>query len=58
MAVGSKILTDYAQEIVELLQETVVVVEKKESVGQTTMKDVHLARAEMASAEDASYNFV
>jgi len=54
VAVGSKILTDYAQEIVELLQETVVVVEKKESVGQTTMKDVHLARAEMASAEDAA----
>jgi len=54
VAVGSKILTDYAQEIVELLQETVTVVEKKESVGQTTMKDVHLARAEMASAEDAA----
>jgi len=54
VAVGSKILTDYAQEVVGLLQETVTIVEKKESVGQVTMKDVHLARAEMAAAEDAA----
>lgn len=54
VAIGSKILTGYSQEIVGLLEKTVEIVEKKETVGQGTMKDVHLAKAELASAQDAA----
>jgi len=54
MAVGSKVLYDYTLEVSELMQKTVDIVEKKESVGQTSMKDVHLAKGQAASAEEAA----
>ena len=42
-----------AQEFVNLLSESVSLVEKKQQVGQVGMQDVFLARADLASAEDA-----
>lgn len=45
--------TQLATEIVALLSETVELVEVKERVGQVSMQDVYLARADLASAEDA-----
>jgi outer membrane protein, multidrug efflux system len=43
-----------AEEIVGLLEDTVSLVEKKESVGQVSMQDVNLARANLASAHNAA----
>ena len=42
-----------AQEFVNLLSESVSLVEKKQQVGQVGMQDVFLVRADLASAEDA-----
>lgn len=42
-----------AAELVGILEETVSLVETKERVGQVTMQDVYLARADLGSAEDA-----
>lgn len=56
IAVGSKILQDYAIKIVELQKEALRIVEAKKKVGQGTMKDVHLAKANLAKAEDAARN--
>ena len=41
-----------ADEIVGILEETVSLVEKKESVGQVSMQDVNLVRADLASARN------
>ncbi len=54
LAIGSKVLEDYAGEIVELTKETVRIVKVKEQVGQGSMKDVHLVQADLASAEEAA----
>lgn len=53
MACGADILHGYSKEIVEILSETVRISEVKERVGKGSMKDVHLARANMATAQDA-----
>jgi multidrug efflux system outer membrane protein len=45
--------TKLATEIVELLTATVELVEVKQSVGQVTMQDVYLVRADLATSEDA-----
>lgn len=45
--------TELAQETVEILSRLVELVEKKHEVGQVSMQDVHLVRADLASAEDA-----
>ena len=42
-----------AEEMVEILKETVSLVEKKENVGQVSMQDVNLVRADLASAQNA-----
>lgn len=42
-----------AQEVVDLLSESVSLVETKQNVGQVSMQDVYLVRADLASAEDA-----
>jgi multidrug efflux system outer membrane protein len=42
-----------AEDVVGLLGETVNLVEKKQSVGQVSMQDVNLARADLASARNA-----
>lgn len=54
LANGSKILTDYADEVVALLEQTVNIATTKEKVGQGTMQAVHLAKADMASAQEAA----
>jgi NodT family efflux transporter outer membrane factor (OMF) lipoprotein len=41
---------ELANDIVGILEETVALVEKKESVGQVSMQDVNLVRADLASA--------
>jgi NodT family efflux transporter outer membrane factor (OMF) lipoprotein len=50
--------TDLAREVVDLMTETVELVETQERVGQVTMQDVFLARADLASAEDALRNAI
>ncbi len=54
MVIGSRLLTDYADEVVSLMTETLRIVEVKEKVGRVTMKDVHLARANLAGAKEAA----
>ena len=54
IAISSKLLADYSNEIVTLLQESVRIVETKERVGQGGMSDVHLARAQLATAQEAA----
>ncbi len=56
LAVTSKILNDYAEEVVGLLSETLRIVEVKKKVGKGTMKDVHLAKANLAKAKEAARN--
>lgn len=53
-AIGAKLLTDYSDEIVQLQEESVRIAETKENVGQGSAKDVHLARANLATAQDAA----
>jgi len=45
--------TNLAQEIVDLLAESVSLIETKEQVGQVSMQDVYLVRADLSTAEDA-----
>ncbi len=54
LANGSKILTNYADEVVELLKRTVTIATTKKEVGQGTMQAVHLAKADLASAQEAA----
>jgi len=42
-----------AQDVVDILAESVAIVETKQKVGQVSMQDVYLVRADLASAEDA-----
>jgi NodT family efflux transporter outer membrane factor (OMF) lipoprotein len=53
VATQTTMLLDLAQETVDLYGETLELVETKYEVGQVTMQDVHLARADLASAEEA-----
>ena len=54
LAGSSKILSDYAGEVAQLLEETVDIAITKEKVGQGTMQSVHLAKADLASAQEAA----
>lgn len=54
MAVGSRVLNDFADKVVALMEETVRIVKVKEQVGQGSMTDVHLAQADLASAKEAA----
>jgi len=53
LAVSSKLQHQYALEAVQILEETLRIVSTKEKVGQITMKDVHLAKANLAKAQEA-----
>jgi len=53
LATELKLQADLAQEFVDLLSESVSLVETKEQVGQIGMQDVFLVRADLASAKDA-----
>lgn len=54
MAIGSRLLTDYADEVVDIMSEALRIVEVKEKVGRGSMKDVHLARANLAGANEGA----
>lgn len=53
LAVASKLQHQFALEAVEILKETTRVVSVKEKVGQVGMKDVHLAKGNLGSAQEA-----
>ncbi len=53
LATELRLQAELAQEIVNLLSETVNMVEAQQRVGQVSMQDVYLVRADLASAEDA-----
>jgi multidrug efflux system outer membrane protein len=53
LATELQLQTDLATEIVDILGESVALIETKQKVGQVTMQDVHLVRADLDSAEDA-----
>jgi len=53
LATELKVQADLAQEFVEILSESVRLVETKQRIGQVGMQDVFLVRANLASAEDA-----
>lgn len=53
LATELRMQVELGRETVAILTELVELVEAKETVGQISMQDVHLVRAELASAEDA-----
>ena len=53
LATELKLQTQLAEETVGVLAKLTELVETKQEVGQVSMQDVHLARAELASAEEA-----
>jgi NodT family efflux transporter outer membrane factor (OMF) lipoprotein len=53
LATQTHMLLDLALETVDLYVQTLELVETKQEVGQVTMQDVHLASADLASAEEA-----
>ena len=53
MATQTTMLLDLGRETVALFQETLDLVNAKYEVGQVTMQDVHLAKADLASSEEA-----
>ena len=53
LATELRLQAELAQEVVDLLTESVALVEKRQQVGQVAMQDVFLVRADLASAEDA-----
>ena len=53
LATELNLQTKLAEEVVDILDETVELVETKERVGQVSMQDVYLVRADLATAEDA-----
>jgi NodT family efflux transporter outer membrane factor (OMF) lipoprotein len=53
IATQTRMLLDLGKETADLFQNTLDLVNTKQEVGQVTMQDVHLARADLASAEEA-----
>jgi NodT family efflux transporter outer membrane factor (OMF) lipoprotein len=53
IATQTRMLLDLGNETVDLFQNTLDLVNTKHEIGQVTMQDVHLARADLASAEEA-----
>jgi NodT family efflux transporter outer membrane factor (OMF) lipoprotein len=53
LATESMLQVELAQEIVRVYNESVDIAEARHEVGRVSMKDVHLARADLASAEEA-----
>ena len=54
MANSSKLLSDYADEIVGVFTESLRIVEVKQRVGQVNQQDMHLARANLAQSREAA----
>ena len=53
MAVQTSMLLNLGRETVDLFRQTLDLVNTKHEIGQVTMKDVHLAKADLASSEEA-----
>ena len=53
MAVQTSMLLDLGRETVDLFRQTLDLVNTKHEIGQVTMKDVYLAKADLASSEEA-----
>lgn len=53
VAITSKLQHSFAKEAVGILEETLRIVSVKQEVGQIGMKDVHLAKGNLASAQEA-----
>jgi NodT family efflux transporter outer membrane factor (OMF) lipoprotein len=53
IATELRLQTEIAQEVVDLLSKSEELVEIKQEVGQVSMQDVYLVRADLATAEDA-----
>ena len=53
IATQARMLLNLGQETVDLYQQTLDLVNTKYEVGQVTMQDVHLAKADLASSEEA-----
>jgi len=53
LATELRLQAELVQEIVDSLSESVSLVETKEKVGQVSLQDVYLVRADLATAEDA-----
>ena len=53
LATESRMQLELAEETVDIFRETLEIVEAKHEVGQVSMQDVHLAHADLASAEEA-----
>jgi NodT family efflux transporter outer membrane factor (OMF) lipoprotein len=53
IATQARMLLNLGQETVDLYQQTLDLVNTKYEVGQVTMQDVHLAKADLASAQEA-----
>jgi NodT family efflux transporter outer membrane factor (OMF) lipoprotein len=53
MAAQTRMLLDLGRETVDLYQQTLDLVNTKYEVGQVTMQDVHLARADVAASKEA-----
>jgi len=53
VATELKLQTELAEEVAAALRESVSLIETKRKVGQVSMQDVYLVRADLASAEDA-----
>ena len=53
LATELRLQAELSKEVVDLLNESVSLVETKQRVGQVSMQDVYLVQADLASAEDA-----
>lgn len=53
LATELRLQTELAQEIVDMLEQTVEIVETKQRVGQVSMQDVYLVQSDLATAQDA-----
>jgi NodT family efflux transporter outer membrane factor (OMF) lipoprotein len=53
MAAQTRMLLDLGRETVDLYQQTLDLVNTKYEVGQVTMQDVHLAKADLATSKEA-----
>jgi NodT family efflux transporter outer membrane factor (OMF) lipoprotein len=58
MATTAKLQSEYALSVVKLREEVVRVLEAKQKYGQVGMRDVHIARSDLATAKEAHTNAI
>lgn len=54
LAIESKLQLAFIEEVVKLTSDMVKLVETKQSIGQVSMQDVHMARSQLAEAKNAA----